>query len=326
MQDQVKNADNKKKNYFLGWLVLIGPISIILFLVLFHGLPWVEKESKRGAQAEALTSNSMGLVAMNENRYQEAFNYFISAINTKKDYAEPYMNIGILYYMMGDHDLAKQYLKKSIEFNPKKKNMIYNNLGMVYAAQAEFDTALVMFHTALDLGIKPAPIWRNIAQVEEQRENWEGAIHAYQKVIENQPTLQNMYMESLREAYYEEENDDYFEYVEEKVEEGIDKNELENYDSKVVDYFLSDNEKLAEDYKDLGIAYEKAGQINQAIASFMKAIEIKPDWADIYNRIGIIYARNGYYAEAEKAFLEAINVDPGNQNAKMNLDKLRSGK
>jgi len=314
----------KRKLYFYGWLVLLGPMSIVIGLQFLYleDLPWVKKQSSRGAQAEALTANSLGLVAMNEGKYKEAFGQFLFSTKLKPDFAEPYMNLGILSHKMGKENAAVEYLWQAIEKSPKKKDMIYNNLGLVYASRAEYDTAKAMFHKALDLGLRPAPIWKNIGQVEEMQGNIPAAIEAYSNSVENRPTLRNMYREILQEALYAPDNEDYIEVVVAHIERGVNEKDLEPYDSDVVNYFLSKDMKVAEGYKDLAMVYEKNGQVNEAIFNFREALKIRPDWSAIHNRIGIIYAKYEKYPEAEEAFKLAIKTNPGNEDAKRNLDRV----
>jgi len=215
---------------------------------------------------------------------------------------------------------AIKHLKKAISLNPKKKNMIYNNLGMIYAYEAKYDTALTMFRTALDLGIRPAPIWRNIGQIEGECQNWNKAIESYRNAIKNKRTLKNMYTDMLNGALYAVENDDYIEKVQEILEHGVSNEDLAPFDSVIFNIFLRRDVKLAEDYKDLAIAYEKNGQINEAIHHFRKALEVRPKWSAIYNRIGIIFARHDMLGEAKTAFRDALRVDPENNGAKSNLE------
>lgn len=311
----------KRKFFIYGWLVLAIPMSIVVGVKFFlEELPWVKAQSSRGAQAEALTSNSLGLISMNEGRYQEAYSQFMFSIQTKPDFAEPYMNLGILSHKMGNENAAIQFLWQSIEQNPKKKDMIYNNLGLVYAARADYDTAKVMFQKALEFGLRPAPIWKNIGQVVEMQGNIPAAIEAYANSIKYRPTLKNMYEEILTEELYAPDNEEFVEKIRAQLDRGITDDDVAPYDSVIVNYFLERDPKVAENYKDLAMAYEKNGQLNEAIYNFRQALKIRPDWSAIHNRIGIIFAKNEKYPEAEEEFKQAIQTDPGNDDAKRNLE------
>lgn len=309
-----------KKPISFGWVVLIGPLTIVIGLSIFHGLPWVKEESKKGAQAEALTSNSLGRSRMNEGRYEEAYNLFATAMHIKPDYAEPYMNMGILYHLMGEDEGAISYMNQAIALNPKKKNVIYNNLGMIYAAQAQYDTAEVMFHKALELGIKPAPIWRNIGQIKTAQEDWRGAIKAYQNALRNRPILKNLYLEMLNETLYAQENEDYVDKVVAHIERGVTDEDVAGYDSVIVNQFLSRDEKVAEDLANIAKSCDELGLIDEASRFYQSALNIKPGDANLRNKLGILCARSGELEKAFHQFKEAVKLDPNNNDARFNLE------
>ncbi len=320
-----------------GWLILGAPFSIIVLLWVFQGLPWVKDQSAQGAQAEALSNNSLGEIAMKEKRYQDAFNQFNRAIYIKSDYTEAYVNLGILYHLIARDartkgDSAQVYqleqqavstLKSATRFGAKKNEMIYNNLGMVYASLAQLDTAEAMFRRALEFGVNPAPIWRNIGELAMQRGHWEGAIEAYSNAIASRPTLTNMFVEMLKNAYYSPDNDDYAALVKEWLERGLDSTDFDRYDEQTVNQFLRTNEKTGGDYKDLALAWEKKGGIDEALRNYQTAVQYKPNWSAVFNRMGIICARRGEYDQAEKAFRRALAADPRDSGARENLEFLK---
>ncbi len=337
MTGQFDNVPDKRKPPSFAWVIVLGPTLLIVVLFIFQGLPWVEDQSAKGALYEASSNNTLGEMAMKNGEYRKAYSQFMGAIQIKEDYVEPYGNLGILHHLMAKDARAKnkssqaaqmdakaiEYFNTAINLGSKKREMIYNNLGMVYASEAKYDTAETMFRRALELGIDPAPIWRNIGSVKVATEDWHGAIESYQMAINARPNLENQYMEMIRNAIYMPENEDYIQTVSEISENGVDDATLRHYDEQVVDVFLNRNESLAKDYKDLAIAYEKSGDLNKALANLRKALEIRPKWAAIYNRIGSIYARNGYYKEAMAEFEKALTVDPRNKNALENLSNIK---
>ena len=59
-----------------------------------------------------------------------------------------------------------------------------------------------------------------------------------------------------------------------------------------------------------GIAYSEDGKQDIAIATFSKAIELKPDFADAYNSRGVAYSKQGNYDRAIVDFTQAIKLKP----------------
>ena len=318
----MENLQPKKKPSF-GWLVLIGPLSIVVTLSIFEGPPWVKDQSEKGAHWEAMSFNSRGEIQFAAGNYGEAHNLFRSAIELKPDYAEPYMNLGILFHETGSTQMAKDFFRKAIERSPMKKDMIFNNLGLVYAEEAKYDTALAMFHKAAEFGIRCAPLWRNIGLTEKNRGNIAASIEAYRKVVEYRPTIENLYREMLFDALYTSGNDEYVDQVRADIDKGVEALDFSEFDEETVYYYLQHDYKVAEDFRELANAYQENGDWQNSITAFRQALKYRPDWAAIYNKIGILYAKQGMLAEAEKEFLEAISLDPSHQDFRHNLERCR---
>ncbi len=68
----------------------------------------------------------------------------------------------------------------------------------------------------------------------------------------------------------------------------------------------------------LGLTYYKLGKYPEAIDSYKKALDIKPDYS-IYNKLGAIYIITGKYFMAIEAFKQAGMLNPENPAAYFNL-------
>lgn len=67
-------------------------------------------------------------------------------------------------------------------------------------------------------------------------------------------------------------------------------------------------------YIDLGRAYEKDDQINQAIENYSKAIQLNQNYAAPYLHLGILYSRKKDFQKADEAFNQADNLYSGMSN------------
>ena len=76
---------------------------------------------------------------------------------------------------------------------------------------------------------------------------------------------------------------------------------------------------LAEAHTSFGVALASQGRINEAIAEFKAAIVVAPDYAEAYYDLGIALERSGRTEEAIPLFREAIRLKPGFTAAKMSL-------
>ena len=44
---------------------------------------------------------------------------------------------------------------------------------------------------------------------------------------------------------------------------------------------------MPEVYNNLGMAFQEQQRLNEAVASYQQAIQLKPDYADAYNNLGM---------------------------------------
>ena len=66
----------------------------------------------------------------------------------------------------------------------------------------------------------------------------------------------------------------------------------------------------ASEHIDQGIEYAEQGRLDEAIAEFQKAIELKPDDPDAHRNLGTVYGEQGKEEEAAAAYEKAIELDP----------------
>jgi Flp pilus assembly protein TadD len=72
-------------------------------------------------------------------------------------------------------------------------------------------------------------------------------------------------------------------------------------------------------YVDLGIAYDRSGDLDKALASLKRAVELNPRQLVAYNELGIVYRRKGEFAAARESYERALAVFPGFHYARLNL-------
>ncbi|MAE20030.1 hypothetical protein CMK12_14070 [Candidatus Poribacteria bacterium] len=68
-----------------------------------------------------------------------------------------------------------------------------------------------------------------------------------------------------------------------------------------------------------GLTYYNRGQLEQSIAEYQKAIQIKPDFAQAHNNLGNVYYNQGKLEEAVVEYQGAIAINPNYAKAHYNL-------
>jgi len=76
---------------------------------------------------------------------------------------------------------------------------------------------------------------------------------------------------------------------------------------------------LAEPHIDLGIAYERTGDLDRAEISLNKALDLNANNPTAYNELGIVHRRKGEFAKARTSYEAALKQSPEFQDAHRNL-------
>ncbi len=63
-------------------------------------------------------------------------------------------------------------------------------------------------------------------------------------------------------------------------------------------------------FENLGNAYLQEGNLPLAVAEFQKAIELRPDYADLYNNLGFAFAHMNRFNDASVAYQKALKLNP----------------
>jgi tetratricopeptide (TPR) repeat protein len=72
-------------------------------------------------------------------------------------------------------------------------------------------------------------------------------------------------------------------------------------------------------HDNLGVAYYKQGQLDEAMEEFRIALKLKPDYEKTHNNLGVVYDKLGRTDEAIEEFLTALKLKPDFAEAHYNL-------
>ena len=81
-------------------------------------------------------------------------------------------------------------------------------------------------------------------------------------------------------------------------------------------------ERKIKKFLNLGSAYKATGKIEEAVATYRKAIAVDFGYEDAYCNLGIVYGINGEADEAVRSYEGAIKINPKNAKAYNNLSAI----
>jgi len=93
---------------------------------------------------------------------------------------------------------------------------------------------------------------------------------------------------------------------------------------KTLERAIQADPENAEAYSNLGSAYIGARRMADALRVLDTAVALDPDAPDAHNNRGIALAQSGRLADAAREFETAVRLNPSHQNARRNLEQLKS--
>lgn len=160
-------------------------------------------KTKKFRDVEMLALNNLGMFNWSKGEFNEALNYFLSALEINKKHfperaesrANYYSNIGLIYQELRQFDNAIKYHNSSLDTRNKLalKNdqaISYANLGLCYLETKNYPRAEKNFKLAIQRA-KEAENWRMYYSVHDNLGSLYRTIKDYNKAIEHFETALN---------------------------------------------------------------------------------------------------------------------------------------
>lgn len=133
----------------------------------------------------------LGILYTNEHRFNEAIQIYQQALNVTDDKIEKamiYENLGLTYYENNQFELAVEAFEKAKEFD-QGRSTIYINLGAAFIKLNKFKEAEKSLDVALKLDPKDGLAHNNMGDVLAQEGKIKEAIVEFQKALDIDPDL-----------------------------------------------------------------------------------------------------------------------------------------
>ena len=206
-----------------------------------------------------------------------------SGASEKKLRAELTFQQGNVLMMLSQIDRSIEVYTRAIDLCPNYGEF-YNNRGVAYDIQGNFDLAIKDYTKAIQLKPHDASAYNNRGIAYGGKGDYERAIEEYDKAIEFKP--------NFAEAHYN---------------RGIDHQNKGNFDLAIKDYTkaIQLRPDYASAYNNRGVVYIDKGDFDRAIEEYNKAIELKPDLAEAYYNRGEVRLRSREWEKAKADLITA---------------------
>jgi len=112
--------------------------------------------TKTGTETVALQERKvneiyqMGRNYQSKEQFAEAIQAYEQVLELNPDFFDAYNGMGVVYSILGEHDLAIQLISEATKLAPKA-SYLHNNLGFAYLKQGRASEAAGAFQRALQL-------------------------------------------------------------------------------------------------------------------------------------------------------------------------------
>ncbi len=216
-------------------------------------------------------------------------------------------------------------------------------MGKQLKEKGSFKEAVAQYNMALKLTPNNIKALKQLALVYEAQENWEEVVKCCRKIVAFQPNNVRAYLRQAKALKQQNKLYGAIAAFQEAIE--IDKDILKAQDYKQLgDLFvqLKSSENQKAQVNDAIAAYKKAVELKpdfppmvhisladtlqkqerfeEAIVSYQKALEVKPDFGPgIYLKLGKAQLKQGQLDQAIATYQKAIELDPSSVAAYQNL-------
>ena len=255
----------------------------------------------------------LGLIS---DDYKEKLKYYNKAIKENNQFADAYINRGLVKNELQDYEGSIEDYNKALELDPKC-SLVYNNRGYTKYKQGDYQGALADYNKAILLNPKLNIALDNKAKLLSE------------VCLKDDAEFSEKYYLSL--GIQEINKGNFFEGIK-NIDESLKFNNNSDvaFFYKAVAYHNLNNTDLAyENYtktieinKKMIDAYYNRGQIiakdnpKQALDDFVSAVALDPKFIDAYYAIAAIQKNLGHYEDAIKNLDKILELEPMAVNAK----------
>jgi tetratricopeptide (TPR) repeat protein len=220
--------------------------------------------------------------------YKRAFKDYLSSIKMQPNYAEGYIGLGSIYYIVKSYQKSIEEYNKAIEINPKLAEA-YRKRSVTYSAMNNFIQSMEDLNKAIELDPYYLEAFENRGSLKGNMNDFKGAFEDFNKAIALDPDYKNTYLSR-----------------------GMLKFRLNDIKGAIEDFdkAISIDLQFEKAYINRSFAKAKMNNFKGAMEDADKAIHIDPNIAEGYYNRGVLKEYMKDYKGALQDFDKAISLNP----------------
>ncbi len=230
--------------------------------------------------------NSLGVAYEGLGKSEHAIGAYLQAVSIKPDYVEAYHNMAIALQSKGDYTSAARKCAVAISLKPDYAKA-YNTMGFILQMQDDYTGAGDNYRKAIHFDPNFAEAYNHLGVVLSKQENFEEAINNYRRALTIIPDYAEVY-NNLSIALK----------ATGRFDEAIEHCRRA----------LTLEPQFAEAYFNMGNTMKDQGRHEEAIDNYRRALEINPDYAEVYSNLAIALNELDRYEEATENCQQAIRL------------------
>ncbi|WP_372364628.1 tetratricopeptide repeat protein [Candidatus Uabimicrobium sp. HlEnr_7] len=219
---------------------------------------------------------------------KKSLEYYDRQIQRNPSDIEAYNNRGLLYSENKEYQKALEDFNRALTINSNYSDC-YNNRGLLFLEQGKYSKALADFNKALQLNNRDYNAYNNRGLLYREQNLYSKALADFDKALEIAPDNFEIYNNV-----------------------GLLYRYLEQYDEAINSYnkALQINPKFVEAYNNRGNLYKDKKLYEKALTDYNNVLKINPNYYKTYNSRGVIYKSLKKYEQALSDYSKALEINP----------------
>ncbi len=264
---------------------------------------------------------NLGLVYTQINKYPEAIKVFLKSVEFGPLSVEAQTSLGLAYLMTNEYSAAARSLEQALELDPKYVQA-YHYLGAAYTQIKKFPDAINVYLKAVELDPYSEAAHASLGGVYMMSKEYSAAARSLERALELRPEFP--VHDVLSYAYEQLGRKEDLERLRNQPRDRQPRTALQHFvvardliyagqrEEAIASYqkAISLDPTLIEAHRDLAGLFIDKKQFKEAIPLLRQIIDLGGESAPVYQQLGFAYYRLDQLAEGAEAYREAVKLDP----------------